>query len=77
MKRNAAHGRSVSYYFWRSYTGEEIDVLEIEDRRIRGFECKWSKQPLPQHIIDRYARDLRGEGELCVIARENFNEFLL
>lgn len=77
MKRNAAYARLVSYYFWRSYAGEEIDMLENEDGRIKGFECKWSRRVLLRNIINRYARDIKGDGELDVITRENFDGFLL
>lgn len=77
MKRNAAIGRSVNYYFWRSYKGEEIDLIEIENQKISGFECKWQNLNLSKLIKDIYNNDLRGVGDLKVISRNNFEEFLL
>ena len=31
-----------SYYFWRTYAGQEIDYLEERDGGLFGFEFKWS-----------------------------------
>ena len=76
MKRNDAAGRSVSYRFWRSYQGDEIDLLEIENQNIRGFECKWRDQPLPNKIQTIYTNDLRGIGNLEVISSDNFERML-
>lgn len=32
-----------SLYFWRVYTGAEIDIVEERDGRLYAYECKWSK----------------------------------
>lgn len=29
-------------YFWRTYDGQEIDLVEERDGKLHGFECKWS-----------------------------------
>ena len=31
------------YFFWRTYDGQEIDFLEVEQENIQAFECKWTK----------------------------------
>lgn len=31
------------YYFWRTYTQKEIDLIEEKDGIINGFEIKWKK----------------------------------
>lgn len=31
-----------SYYFWRTYAGQEVDYLEERDGRLFGFEFKWA-----------------------------------
>lgn len=33
------HGSS---YFWRTYDGKEIDLVEERDNKLMAFEMKWS-----------------------------------
>ena len=33
------HGNS---YFWRTYDGKEIDLVEEQNNQLTGFEMKWS-----------------------------------
>jgi len=30
-------------YFWRTYGGQEVDLVEEYDGKLHGYECKWSK----------------------------------
>lgn len=39
-KRNNAN-EYASYYFWRSYSGQEVDLLEEHNGTISAFEFKW------------------------------------
>jgi len=60
MKRNDALDRSVEYHFWRSYQGEEIDLIELENRALEGFEFKWSnKNVFTQNCKRFYQKDLK------------------
>jgi uncharacterized protein len=76
IKRNDAEGRFIDYRFWRSYQGEEIDLIEIEDQHIRGFECKWKDQPLPHRLENIYKNDLGGIDGITLISVENFKQLL-
>jgi uncharacterized protein len=76
MKRNDARGRFVDYRFWRSYQGDEIDLLEIEDQKVQGFECKWREQPLSHRIEKIYSEDLKGMGSITLISVESFKPLL-
>lgn len=29
-------------YFWRTYDGQEIDLVEEREGQLYGYECKWS-----------------------------------
>jgi len=33
----------VSVYFWRTYTGAEVDIVEDRDGQLHAYECKWNK----------------------------------
>jgi predicted AAA+ superfamily ATPase len=45
MKYNSAMGNSIQYFFWRTYDGQEIDLLEVNNRQeMLAFECKWGQK---------------------------------
>jgi uncharacterized protein len=45
MKYNSAQGNSIQYFFWRTYDGQEIDLLEVNNHQeIQAFECKWDQK---------------------------------
>lgn len=31
----------VESYFWRTYDGQEIDLIELKNKKLSAFECKW------------------------------------
>lgn len=76
MKFNAARGKFVEYYFWRSYQGDEIDLIEKANLNIQGFECKWGNREASLKVKSIYAKDLQGQGELVTISPRNFTNFV-
>jgi predicted AAA+ superfamily ATPase len=76
MKMNAARSEFPSYYFWRSYKGEEIDLIEVRNGKLIGFECKWHDAHVSPLIKKIYAEDLGGSGALEVITKDNFHDYL-
>lgn len=77
MKKNLTEGRMPKYLFFRSYKGEEIDLLEKYDDRLLGFECKYSKGECSKKISRIFSEDLGGDGELSVVNRRNFPDYLI
>ena len=77
MKANEQKGIQPQYYFFRTYKGEEIDFIEKMDTQVCGFECKYLKGFVSQHIQNIYTKDLLGSGKICVINKGNVQEFLL
>lgn len=50
LKQQTYDGKIVNHYFWRTYDGQEIDLVEEKEGRLDGFEIKWGtnkkvKQP--------------------------------
>lgn len=43
-KSNSYHGKHTSRYFWRTYDGKEIDLIEEYDGSLAGYEFKWSSK---------------------------------
>lgn len=45
MKFNSYRGYYPQYFFWRTYDGQEIDLLELDNhQQLHAFECKWRNQ---------------------------------
>jgi predicted AAA+ superfamily ATPase len=61
-------------YFWRTYDGQEIDLVEEKDGQIVGYEMKWGLKPpkIPKDWLIYYPK-----AGFEVITRENYLDFLL
>jgi len=69
MKINCANEKRVNYYFWRTYDGAEIDLIEESNGVLELFEFKWrlkSNVKIPVSFEGKYGRK-----EFKVISREN------
>ena len=43
LKYNHYYKQFVSSYFWRTYTGAELDYIEESKGQLKGYEIKWKK----------------------------------
>jgi hypothetical protein len=64
-----------SHYFWRTYDGQEIDLVEEIDGKLSAFEMKWSPKKAAKIPRD-WAASYEDAG-FNVINRENYLNFLL
>ncbi|MCK5821937.1 MAG: ATP-binding protein [Bacteroidales bacterium] len=66
------HRSLASSYFWRLYTGAEIDYIEDNKGVLSGYEIKWGKGKvrIPKSWIDTY------KAEFKVLNRENYLDFI-
>lgn len=75
LKYNSYTGFYGNSYFWRTYDGSEIDIVEEIENQVRGFECKWSvksaKIKAPKAFIDNYH-----DASFQVITPQNYLEFV-
>jgi hypothetical protein len=44
LKKYAYQDLHGSFYFWRTYGGQEVDLVEESEGRIAGFEFTWSER---------------------------------
>ena len=73
VKWNLNNRRNVEFYFWRSYDGAELDLLEIKDGKIDVFEFKWKikrKKSIPKSFVEKYK-----PASYQIVSRDNY--FLL
>jgi predicted AAA+ superfamily ATPase len=61
-------------YFWRTYSKQEIDLIEERDGKLFPFEIKWKKQTYkpPTEWVNNYPDD-----KVTLITRENYLKFVL
>jgi uncharacterized protein len=43
QKQDALNNRPANYYFWRTHTGAEVDIIREQNGQLEAIECKWSK----------------------------------
>ena len=63
----------ASFYFWRNYNGQEIDLIEAYNGELKAFEFKWGdKNPKCPHAFKESYPDIPFQ----IINRSNFIEFI-
>lgn len=74
LKHNSAIQNRVNYYFWRTYDGAEIDLIEESGGQLKTFEFKWRlkrKVKVPDSFEKKY-----GKTQLNIISKENISTLL-
>ena len=69
IKHNSYNNIRVNYYFWRTYDGAELDLIEESGGKLLLSEFKWNenrKAKVPLSFIQKY-----GENDFTVIGRQN------
>ena len=75
MKYNSIHNPLVNTYFWRTYDGGEIDLVEEKNEKIQAFEFKYnpkSKVNIPNNFVNTYQPQ-----SSKVVTLDNLHEFLM
>lgn len=72
LKTSAYNQRNVSPYFWRTYTGAELDYVEEKAGQLFAFEIKYkqSHAKAPKTWVENYGSNFQ-----C-ITKDNFWEFV-
>lgn len=73
IKRNNYKNIYNDYFFWRTYDGQEIDLLEIKNAGIQAFECKWQAKNVkpPAAFSKGYPT-----AKFDVITKENYLDWI-
>lgn len=67
-------GKILRKYFWRNYSGAEVDLIEIDDNgKMSAYKFKWqkSKAKTPKNFRDNYKTEIK------VINNENYLDFII
>lgn len=68
------NGIYADYYFWRTYNGQEIDLIEDHNSHISAFEFKWGNKEakVPTSFAQLYP-----EAPFSVVNRNNYIDFVI
>ncbi|HKL31725.1 MAG TPA: ATP-binding protein [Tangfeifania sp.] len=74
IKRNTYKRAHAKSYFWRTYTGAELDYIEESSGKLSGYEIKWKKKKakVPKSWAENYEN-----ANFEMINAENYQDFLL
>lgn len=74
IKKCAYQGIYGSFYFWRTYDGQELDLIEEREGKLFGYEFKWSekKVKMPKDWVATYRN-----AEIEIINKKNYLDFVL
>ncbi len=74
LKNNNYQNRFAQSYFWRTYTGAELDYIEERNGQLSGFEFKFSKKvnKAPKSWQENYV-----DASFECINRSNYWDFIL
>lgn len=63
-----------TYYFWRTHTGKEIDIIKESNGEITATEVKWSEKSVsaPKEWLEAYPK-----ASFRIINNKNYLDFLL
>lgn len=51
LKRNTYKKINPEYYFWRTYDQQEIDLVEVKNKKIFSFEFKYTSKKIPKQPV--------------------------
>lgn len=74
LKKSGISGSLDNYYFWRTHTGQEIDIIKESNGKLTAIECKWSESSSKAPIAWREAYP---NTDFNVIHKENYLDFIL
>lgn len=69
IKCNSYLGYQPQYFFWRTYDGQEIDLVESYNGQLHAFECKWKNAKAKKPIAFDKAYP---EAEFTILNQENY-----
>jgi uncharacterized protein len=65
---------NFEHYFWRTAAQQEIDLVEIDNGQLRGYEMKWN--PLTKARIPVTLRKGYPDAELAIVTPENYLNYV-
>src|SRR3989344_3736681 len=74
IKKSGIDNIFDNYYFWRTHTGQEVDIIKELNGVLTAIECKWQES---QIHIPKLWQETYPTSSFQVINKENYLDFLL
>lgn len=74
IKRNDYRRENVEYYFWRTYSQQEVDLVEVRNGKLWAFEFKYSsdkKIKIPAAFASAYP-----DATFAPISKDNYLDWI-
>lgn len=75
LKKNTYLHHPASYFFWRTYDQQEIDLVETHGKKISSFEFKYSSKKIPKKPV-AFAKAYPN-ADFQVVHEKNYPDFIL
>ncbi len=74
LKKQHYHEITTNNYFWRTWNGEEIDLIEEREGKLFAFECKWANKKIkaPKSWQQNYP-----DSTYQIIHPDNYQKYIL
>jgi uncharacterized protein len=73
LKYTSYQGFYGNRYFWRTYQGDEIDLIEEQDSQLHGYEFKWSEK---KHVEPKLWSTTYPDATFQTISPTNYLNFI-
>ncbi len=74
LKANSYLNRIGETFFWRTYDGQEIDIIEERNGKLFGYEIKWSEKATLR--TPRIWKETYPNSTLKLVNKENFFSYI-
>ena len=74
LKKSGIENTFDTYYFWRTHTGQEIDIIKESNGALSAIECKWSKNSVSEPLL--WKKNYPNT-QFLIIHKENYLDSLL
>jgi len=73
LKKRVYQNIPANIYFWRTWDGQAIDLVEEREGRLHGYECKWQDKKIkpPRAWTEKYP-----EASFEVITKDTYLSFV-
>ena len=75
QKRRLYWGPSANQYFWRTWKGSEIDLVEERAGMLYGYEIKWTPRDKPRQAPKEWPATYGSQAEWVIITPDEFYDF--
>lgn len=77
QKRRLYYGPDANQYFWRTWKGSEIDLVEERGGKLIGYEIKWSNKKRPLSVPKEWVETYSDEAEWHLLSPDSAYDFLV